>query len=364
MIDLMKDLGVTVETISNKSIRVQARNPRSVVDSTHVNRIRASVCLMGSLLGRTGEVAIPMPGGCVIGARPIDLHLRGFQMLGANVSTFDSNIYLSAKTLIGNKICMSGKCGPTVTGTANLLMASVFAQGKTVICGAACEPEIVSLCNFLTMMGAKIDGIGTSTLTILGVEKLHGCEFTISHDRIEAGTFLILGLACAKELVVNGISNSESLINPLLEAGADMKIETDKATIKKTENLRCMHIITSPFPGFPTDLHAQISVLMTQINGVSILEEKIYPERFGHVPELVKMKANIQLNGHSEIVNGRCDLHGSELAATDLRAGAALYIAGLLAKGETTVTNTHYVARGYDHFNEKLRAIGADIHEV
>jgi UDP-N-acetylglucosamine 1-carboxyvinyltransferase len=363
MIDLMKDLGVVVETISDKTISVQARNPRSVVDSSHVNRIRASVCLMGALLGRTNEVAIPMPGGCVIGARPIDLHLRGFQMLGANVSTFDSNIYLSTKALIGNKVCMSGKCGPTVTGTANLLMASVLAQGQTIIYDAACEPEIVSLCNFLTTMGAKIDGIGTSTLTVLGVEKLHGCEFTIDCDRIEAGTFVILGLACAKELVVNGITHSDSLINPLLEAGADMKIETDKATIKKTEDMRCMNIITSPFPGFPTDLHAQLSVLMTQLNGISIIEEKIYPERFGHVPELIKMKANIQLNGHSEIVNGRCNLRGNELAATDLRAGAALYIAGLLAKGETIVTNTHYVDRGYDHFNDKLRAIGADICE-
>jgi UDP-N-acetylglucosamine 1-carboxyvinyltransferase len=364
MVDLMKDLGVIVETIFDKTLIIHARNPRSVVDSTHVNRIRASVCLMGALLGRTGEVAMPMPGGCVIGSRPIDLHLRGFQMLGANVSSFDSNIYLSTKMLIGNKISMSGKCGPTVTGTANLLMASVLARGQTIICDAACEPEIVSLCNFLTMMGAKIDGLGTSTLTITGVEKLHGCEFTIGHDRIEAGTFVILGLACAKELVVNGINHSDSLINPLLEAGADMKIEPNKAIVKKTEGMRCMHIITSPFPGFPTDLHAQLSVLMTQVNGISSIKEKIYPERFGHVPELLKMKANIRLNDSSEIVNGRCDLSSSDLVATDLRAGAALYIAGLLAKGETTIVNTKYVDRGYDHFNDKLRSIGADICET
>ncbi|MDR2735708.1 MAG: UDP-N-acetylglucosamine 1-carboxyvinyltransferase [Puniceicoccales bacterium] len=364
MIDLIKDLGVSVESISSKTLRIHARNPRSMVDSAYVNRIRASVCLMGALLGRTGEVSIPMPGGCVIGERPIDLHLRGFQMLGANILTTNKNIYLSTKALVGNKIYMSGRYGSTVTGTANLLMASVLAQGQTMIYGAACEPEVVSLCKFLTIMGAKIDGLGTSTLVITGVDKLHGCEFTIGHDRIEAGTFVILGLACAKELTVNGISHSDSLITPLLEAGADMKIENDKAIVKKSEHIRCMHITTSPFPGFPTDLHAQLSVLMTQANGISTIEEKIYPERFGHVPELVKMKANIKLNGTSEIINGRCNLQGNNLAATDLRAGAALYIAGLLAKGETIITNTRYVDRGYDHFNDKLKSIGADVCEV
>jgi UDP-N-acetylglucosamine 1-carboxyvinyltransferase len=364
MMDLMRDLGVSVESIGSKEFRIQARSPRSVVDSTYVNRIRASVCLMGALLGRTGEVAMPLPGGCAIGSRPIDLHLKGFQMLGANVSTLDSSIYLSSKMLVGNNICMAGRCGPTVTGTANLVMASAMANGKTTIYGAACEPEIVTLCNFLTMMGAQIDGIGTPTLVITGVEKLHGCEFKIGHDRIEAGTFVILGLACADELVVNGIDNSDALIKSLLEAGADMKIEDDRVIVKKSEQMRCMHVTTSPFPGFPTDLHAQLAVLMTQINERSSIEEKIYPERFGHVPELLKMKANIQVNGSHETVNGRCDLHGTILTATDLRAGAALYIAGLLAQGETIVTNTRDVDRGYDKFNDKLRALGADVQEI
>lgn len=363
MVEILGFLGCQIDREPAR-LRIRARSLNQDPSYDLVRQMRASVCLMGALIARNGQVKMPLPGGCVIGQRPIDLHLRGLQKLGCEISIREGLIQVSARRLRGARIFLGGRYGSTVTGTANVLAAAVLAQGTTVIQSAACEPEIVDLCRLLTAMGAKIGGIGSPTLEIEGVDSLHGADHVVIPDRIEFGTFLLIALltrSCLR-LPRTVVPLSGALIDFLEQAGAVFHFDGDDFVIRgDRSDLRPLELTTLPFPGFPTDLQAPMSVLMTQIDGVSLITERIYPNRFMHVNELCRMGADIIMEGPTAIIKGRRRLSGAPVMASDLRCGAALYLAGLVAEGETTVHRIYHVDRGYDHFEEKLARIGAGI---
>lgn len=359
---LLRDLGVLVDVRSSDTIVIdptKMENKPLVHDA--VNKLRASYYFMGALLGKYGYVEIRMPGGCYLGPRPIDLHLKGFEALGATV-TYDHGSYiLEAKELIGNKIFLDIA---SVGATINIMMAAVHAKGRTTIENAAKEPEIIDVATLLNKMGAQIRGAGTNVITIDGVEELSGCFHEIIPDRIEAATYIVLAAAAAEELVVENIipHHLESLLSKLTEIGVDMEVDIDRVKIKGSlDNLQSTDIKTLPYPGFATDIQQPLTALLTQANGQSIVTETIYTERFKHCYELSKMGANIHVMTPSSFVNGPTPLSGAEVEATDLRCGACLVIAGLIADGVTTIRNIYHIERGYEHIIEKLTAIGAKI---
>ncbi|MDR2779247.1 MAG: UDP-N-acetylglucosamine 1-carboxyvinyltransferase [Puniceicoccales bacterium] len=367
MLEIFKAIGVDFSYVGHHTLKVQARNISWEVPGALVKKMRASICLMGALLGRLRRVVIPKPGGCVIGDRPFDLHIKGFKALGYEISEKDGVWILDEKHLHGATICLCGPRGSTMTGTINVIMAAIGIRGQTIIESAAVEPEVVNFCQYLTNMGAKIDGIGTSTLTIYGGNFLHGCEYTIIGDRMEAGTFVCAGLITGGNIRISGLELGllDSFLCHLKRTGANVFQSVDGTIyVQSDKPLAAIDVITGPHPGFPTDLQAQLCTLLTQSNGNSVITENIYPNRFMYVAELKKMGANIKHRGPCVHVKGPCPLKGAHLIATDLRAGAALYLAGLCATGDTFVHDVFHLDRGYEALESKLQMLGAKIERI
>lgn len=360
LIDILKILNCDV-TLDNDKLQIDTTNLKNtIIDEDHSKKLRASYYFMGALLGKEKYVEIYIPGGCNIGARPIDIHIDGFKALGADV-TIDGNKYiLKADKLIGTDIYLRFQ---SVGATVNLMFASVLAEGTTVIHNAAKEAEIENIADFLISMGAKIEGAGTDEITITGVEKLHGGNITVLPDRIEAGTYIILGALVGKNLKITNIipKHLEALTSKLKDMESDITINSDNIIISKVDNLKPTNIKTLVYPGFPTDIGQPMSVLLTQANGTSLFEETIWENRMGHVPSLNKMGANITVKGMSSMTIGPSKLHGCEVVATDLRGGAALVLAGLTATGTTIVNDVEHILRGYESIESKLTNVGAKI---
>ncbi len=324
-------------------------------------KLRASYYFMGALLGKFHKVEMYFPGGCSIGERPIDLHLKGFEKLGATICEEGNYIKIEAKELIGNKIYLDI---PSVGATINIMLAAVRAKGKTIIENAAQEPEIVNVATYLNNMGAKITGAGTSIIKIEGVNTLKGCFHEVIPDRIEAGTYLIIAALLGNDLTINKIipSHIESLISKLKEAGVKMEIGEDYITVKEVGNYKAVKVKTLVYPGFPTDLQQPLIPFLTQCNGLSKVTETIWENRFQNIPDTVRMGANIKVNeNRTAIVRGKTKLIGCEVNATDLRGGASMLICGLIAEGTTNIDNVKYILRGYDNIVEKLKEVGAKI---
>lgn len=358
--DLLEELNVSVIQ-KEDMLEIDSTQLNNIpLESRAVTKLRASYYFMGALLGRYKEVRMKMPGGCYLGPRPIDLHLKGFESLGAKV-TYEQGAYLiKADELIGAKIYLDFA---SVGATINILFAAALAKGRTVIENAAKEPEIIDVATMLNKMGAKIRGAGTSVITIDGVEELIGCVHEIIPDRIVAGTYLIIAAAMGRDVLIENIipHHSEALISKLAEMGVHTDVGIDTVRITRPSNLKWVDISTQPYPGFATDLQQPLTSLLTQATGTSIIKENIYAERFKHCIELQRMGANIQLAPAQATIEGPTPLYGDIVTATDLRCGAALIVAGLMAKGVTTIQEIYHIDRGYEHIDEKLRSIGAKI---
>ena len=328
--------------------------------------MRASVCVLGPLLGRCKEATVSMPGGCVIGDRPIDLHLKGFEALGAAVRVEGGNVKVFAPKLTGAVINLRGKFGPTVLGTDNVMMAAVLAEGTTVIEGAAQEPEVVDLANFLNKMGAKIEGAGTRRLIIEGVKELHGAEHDIIPDRIEAGTFLVAGAICGKGITIKRVEPDARERDH--ERSDELRLsrlrQQNSITVSPNGSTKPLELVTEPYPGFPTDMQAQMCALLSTTEGISVITENIFPQRYMHVAELKRMGAHVQLEGSTAVIHGVEKFLGAPVMASDLRASAALVLAGLKADGITEVSRVYHIDRGYEHLDEKLSELGAHIERV
>lgn len=325
-----------------------------------VKKLRASYYLMGAMLGRFKKAVIGLPGGCHLGPRPIDQHIKGFEALGAKVTNEQGAIYLRADELKGARIYLDVV---SVGATINIMLAAVRAKGKTVIENAAKEPEIIDVATLLTNMGAKIKGAGTDIIRIEGVDHLHGCRHTIIPDRIEAGTYMILASAMGNGVLVDNVIpyHLESLIAKLREMGVSVETSDDQVYISKAKKLVAADIKTLVYPGFPTDLQQPMTALLTNAEGTSVVTDTIYSARFKHIDELRRMNANIKVEGRSAIITGSVQLNGAKVKATDLRAGASLLIAGLMARGLTEITGVEHIDRGYSHVVEKLQGLGANV---
>jgi UDP-N-acetylglucosamine 1-carboxyvinyltransferase len=368
MAEIISELGADVEQLDQTTWKIKPLDITHCAPYELVRKMRASICLLGPLTGRLKKAEIPMPGGCVIGQRPIDLHIRALECLGANVELDRGIVKVNGTNLKGNRIFLGGRHGSTVTGTSNAIMAAVLAPGVTTIESSACEPEIIDLCNMLVKMGANIVGIGSHFLTIEGVSKLCGCTHKVIPDRIEAATYAIAAAITQGEITINGAVSEHlgSFINVMQESG--VSIETKSPSQLKVslsqEELNSLEIITLPYPGFPTDLQAQTCALACKSNGLSILTERVYPSRFMHVPELMRMGADIAMEGASSLVKGKNKLTGAPVMASDLRASAALILAGLAAEGETWVQRIYHLDRGYDSFEKKLQGLGGIVERI
>lgn len=328
-----------------------------------VKEMRASVCVLGPLLARRKRAKVSYPGGCVFGARPIDIHLKGLSALGARVAVEHGYVVAEGDRLRGDEVFLGGAFGPTVLGTANVAMAATLAEGTTVIEQAACEPEVTDLLTFLVAMGARIRGIGTHHLEIEGVESLHGAEHRIIPDRIEAGTFLLAGAITGGEVTVTGVraDHLSAVLDKLREAGASFSRANGAITLHPPRRIHACQLTTMAYPGFPTDLQAQLMALMVLADGISVITEKVYPDRFMHVAELTRLGARIHKEGPHAIVEGVPHLSGAPVMASDLRASAALVLAGLIAQGRTEVHRVYHIDRGYSRIEERLAALGARI---
>lgn len=358
---LLEELKCEVE-VDGEHIKIEPTHMEDIpLVSDAVNKLRASYYFMGALLGKYKRVKIKMPGGCYLGPRPIDLHLKGFEALGAKITYEDDTYLLEAEELIGTQIYLDFA---SVGATINIMLAAVRAKGKTVIENAAKEPEIIDVANLLTKMGAKIRGVGTDSITIEGVDHLNGTFHEIIPDRIEAGTFLIIAAAAGEKVIIQNIipQHLEALISKLKEMGVKMDVVGDSIVIfGSQENLHPVDIKTQTYPGFATDLQQPLTTLLTQAQGESHVKETIYVERFKHCAELNKMGAYIEVGEASSDIHGATSLHGARVQATDLRCGAALVIAGLIAEGKTEITNVYHIDRGYDNIDHKLITLGAHI---
>lgn len=365
MLQILRTLGADVERASGTVITA-AETVANVAPYDLVRKMRASVCVMGPLLARLKEVTVSLPGGCVIGDRPIDLHLRGFEALQAKVTVKGGDMHLKADELIGNPVNMLGKQGSTVLGTDNVMMAAVLAKGTTIIEGAATEPEVVDLAEFLNKMGAKIEGAGTHEIRIEGVEELHGAEHTVIPDRIEAGTFLVAGAIAAKDLELRRVraDHLTAVTESLERCGYVISTKGDHMTISRNGECKGADIETQAYPGFPTDMQAQMCALFALTPGISVITEHIFPQRFMHVAELSRMGADINMEGASAVVHGVEKLSGAPVMASDLRASAALVLAALRADGETEINRVYHIDRGYEHIDDKLSDLGADIRRI
>jgi len=365
MLQILTYLGAQVERASG-TVSVTAEKIQSVAPYDVVRKMRASVCVLGPSLGRCKEATVALPGGCVIGDRPIDLHLTGFEALGAAVRVEGGDIKVFAPKLTGAVINMQSKFGPTVLGTDNVMMAAVLADGVTVIEGAAQEPEVVDLATFLNKMGAKIEGAGTRRLIIEGVPELHGAEHRVIPDRIEAGTFLVAGAINGKGVTVKRVEpeHIRAVTDALARCGFPIEIKNDAISIMPNGVASALELKTEPYPGFPTDMQAQMCALLSTGKGTSSVTENIFPQRYMHVAELKRMGAQVELAGATAVIDGVDGLLGAPVMASDLRASAALVLAGLKADGITEVSRVYHIDRGYEHLDEKLSELGAHIERV
>lgn len=367
----ISDIDSLEEILLHLNAKITRKEDVVTIDSSNIenkkihedlsNKLRASYYFMGALLGKFKKVDMYFPGGCSIGERPINLHLKGFEKLGATIKEEGNHFIIEADNLVGSKIYLDV---PSVGATINIMLASVKAKGKTVIENAAKEPEIVNVATFLNNMGAKIKGAGTNIITIYGVNYLHSCFHEVIPDRIEAGTYLIIGSLLGKDLKINNIipSHIESLTSKLREAGVNMVINDDNIIVNKSDCYKPINIETLVFPGFPTDLQQIMIPFLTQCDGISNVKETIYENRFKNIPDTVKMGADISVRDNTfAIIKGKTPLVGSEVVATDLRGGASMLVCGLIASGVTIIDNIHYIERGYDNIIQKLKDVGAKI---
>jgi len=365
-------IGEILKSIS-ASVNIDEVNSRVIIDSKPVDnlepdsdlvkKMRASFLLMGPMISRFGRFKISLPGGCNIGTRPIDLHLKGFTALGAKVNIGHGYVEAVADNLIGNKIYLDF---PSVGATENIMMAAVMAKGETIIENAAEEPEIEDLERFLNGIGANVIGAGTDTVRIIGVDELKGTTHRPIYDRIEAGTFMIAAAITKSRIKINGVMEEhlKPIIAKLTEMGVDIKIKGETAIVDGRKVLNPVDIKTMPYPGFPTDMQAQMMALLSTIKGTSIITETIFENRFMHVSEMKRMGADVKIDGRSAVIEGVSKLTGTEVKATDLRAGAALILCALVAEGKTEITDVYHIDRGYVKIEEKLNKLGADIKRV
>lgn len=331
-----------------------------------VRKMRASIYVLGPLVAKLGKAKVSFPGGCAIGPRPIDLHIRGLEQLGAVVNVEEGYIYAQAERLVGTEMNLIGQHGPSVGATANVMMAATLAEGITVIRGAAREPHISDLAHFLNAMGADIDGIGTSTLTIRGVKQLRGTEHTVISDDIEAGTFIVAGAITRGDVYIKGITQQQipAISEKLVEAGVELDWDDNGVRVTTPTEIQPIKVTTAPFPGFPTDMQAQMMGLLCLASGTSVITENVHTDRFIHAAELNRMGANIVLDDSEAIINGVPKLSGAPVMASDLRAGAVLVAAGMAATGETVVSRVYHIDRGYESIEKKLNNVGANITRV
>ena len=363
--EILTSLGAKVKS-NGDTLTVQAAKIKGVGDYDLIRKMRGSICILGPLLGRLRRARVSLPGGCVIGPRPIDLHLKGLNQLGARITIEGGYVRATAPRLAGNDVFLGGRAGPTVLGTANVMMAAVLAEGVTLIESAACEPEVVDLANFLNAMGARVGGAGSPTITITGVKELHGAEHEVIPDRIEAATFAIAAAATHGEVTLLDArpDHLHAVLDKLREAGVKVERRGTALTVRRGGRLKPIDITTLPYAGFPTDAQAQMMVLMSLTPGISIITERIFESRFMHVSELARLGADIAIEEPSAIVKGGRPLSGAPIMASDLRASAALVIAGLVAKGSTLVKRIYHLDRGYERIDEKLKRLGARIERV
>jgi UDP-N-acetylglucosamine 1-carboxyvinyltransferase len=365
MVQILQSLGAEA-TYEDGTLTVKAQKIRGYGDYELVRKMRGSICIMGPLLARLRKARVSLPGGCIIGARPINLHLKGFAALGAKINIAGGYIDATAKKLTGTTMFLGGRAGSTVLGTANVMMAATLADGVTIIESAACEPEVVDLAQFLNAMGAKISGAGSPTITVTGVDKLHGAEHEIIPDRIEACTFIIAAAATDGEVTIKGArpDHFRAVTDKLNEANVSLERHGANLIVSRRGKLKPVDVTTMPYSGFPTDVQAQMMSLLTLASGISIITERIFESRFMHVSELARLGADIEIEGPSAIVKGGKPLSGAPVMASDLRASAALVIAGLAAKGSTQINRIYHLDRGYENMDQKLKKLGARIQRV
>ncbi len=364
LLQAIQGIGARVKYIDEHTVKICGGtiNPKAdnCVDDEFIRRIRASYYLLGAMLGKYKKSSVALPGGCNIGSRPIDLHIKGFKALGAKVDIRNSMIHVEAEKLVGNHIYMDVV---SVGATINVMMAAVLAEGKTTIENAAKEPHIVDVANFLNSMGANIKGAGTDVIRIRGVEKLKGTEYSIIPDQIEAGTFMVAAAASKGDITIRNVipKHLEAISSKLKEIGAVVMEYDDAVRVVSNHRLRSTNIKTLPYPGFPTDMQPQMAVVLALSEGTSIITESIFENRFKYVDELFRMGGQIKVEGNTAIIDGVEGFVGASIVAPDLRAGAALVIAGLVADGFTVIEDIKYIQRGYEDFDEKLRALGGQI---
>ena len=358
--EILEYLGSKVERNKEKMEIDPSTVENKAIPENISKKLRASYYFMGALLGKYKKAEMYFPGGCSIGARPIDLHLKGFEALGAKVTSTGNKYTIEAEELIGTSIYLDIA---SVGATINIMLAATKATGTTIIENAAKEPEIVNVATFLNQMGAKITGAGTSEIKIKGVKKLHGCYTEVIPDRIEAGTYITIGALCGENLKIENIipEHLESFLSKLEEVGADIKVGSDNVIINKKEKYKPTTIKTAVYPGFPTDLQQPFTILLTKCSGKSKVTETIWENRFMHIPYLVEMGADITVKDQTALIVGPANLEGKKVKATDLRAGAAMIAAGLIAQGETTISDIEHVLRGYENIIQKLTNVGAHI---
>jgi UDP-N-acetylglucosamine 1-carboxyvinyltransferase len=363
--ELLRSLGVDVERQSDGALRLVVRDEMNYkAEYDIVRKMRASICVLGPLLAKRHRAQVALPGGCAIGDRPVDLHIRAMARLGADIELTGGDIIGKAKRLVGTEMFLGGPFGSTVLGTANAMTAAALADGRTVIEMAACEPEIVDLANFLNACGANISGQGTPRIVVQGVKQLKGCEYRIIPDRIEAGTFMAAAAITNGELKLENcfLEHLMAYVDRLAQIGVNVERESDGiVVVASARRLEPIDVTTQPFPGMPTDLQAQIMALLCLADGNSIITEKIFPDRFLHVAELNRMGARLRKEGPTVMVQGVKRLIGAPVMASDLRASAALVLAGLCARGTTRVHRIYHIDRGYERIDEKLVSVGAEI---
>ena len=364
MLRLIGQMGVEVTMDGNDGLVLDGgglNNPLAPYDM--VKTMRASILVLGPLLARCGEAKVSLPGGCAIGARPVDQHIKGLQAMGAEISVEHGYVHARAKRLHGARIVTDMV---TVTGTENLMMAAVLAEGETMIENAAREPEVVDLANCLIAMGANISGAGTDRIRVIGVERLHGAAHAIMPDRIETGTYLCAAAATGGDIRLTNTSAGllDAVIQKLIEAGCEISLDADSISIKARQRLKAVSIRTEPYPAFPTDMQAQFMAINSIAEGAAVIRETIFENRFMHAVELIRLGADIKIDGNNALVTGVPRLEGATVMATDLRASASLVIAGLVAQGETLIERIYHLDRGYERIEEKLTRLGANVRRV
>jgi UDP-N-acetylglucosamine 1-carboxyvinyltransferase len=363
MLKILRNLGVSIQQDGDKITIFPNGYKRYIAPYELVSTMRASICVLGPLLAKHKRAEVSFPGGCVIGPRPIDLHIKGLEAIGARIKVERGYIIADGSKMKGGHVFLGGHFGSSVLATANTMMAAVGCDGVTIIENAACEPEVADLTAFLIKMGAKIKGTGTHRLIIEGVKKLHGAEHSVIPDRIEAGTYILAAAITKGDITLKHarLEHLLALVDKLQEAGLEIKKVPNGLKAKYVRRLKPLDITTLPYPGFPTDMQAQFMSLMTVTDGISVVTEKIYPNRFTHTSELARMGADIIIEGPSAIVKGVKTLSGAPVMASDLRASAALVLAGLVAKGRSDILRIYHLDRGYENLDKKLTALGAKV---